>query len=109
MTTDTDGHTHYRVRTPEGIWVDGPSFTRTELFDSLNQIRFADPPPPSPSPTAQDPKHRQQRTIAKHQRRQQEREHNRAAREAAELTEHVTRAGRQQSSDTSDSDGDPPF
>ncbi|WP_170323165.1 HNH endonuclease signature motif containing protein [Gordonia effusa] len=106
MTADTNGHTHYQVRTPEGIWITGPTFTGTDIFETLSTIRFADPPPAR----ANNATPRQQRTIDKHQRRQHEREQNRQAREAAEQAAPTIRSvGRQPHTETSDTDGDPPF
>ncbi|NMO02428.1 hypothetical protein HH308_14510 [Gordonia sp. TBRC 11910] len=85
MTLDHSGRVQYRVRTPEGLWIDGPDLSGTDLFDTLTRIRFADPPT---TPTSSSRKKRSRRrsasTVDKQRRRQREREHNRAERETAE-------------------------
>ncbi|NMO03948.1 hypothetical protein HH308_22290, partial [Gordonia sp. TBRC 11910] len=90
MTLDHSGRVQYRVRTPEGLWIDGPDLSGTDLFDTLTHIRFADPPTSTSTSTSSSSSRRKQQrrrsasTVDKQRRRQQEREHNRAERETAE-------------------------
>ena len=80
-----DGRVHYRIRTPEGLWIDGPDLSGNDLFETLNRIQFADPPDQPGTATGSRPRPRRSAsTNDKHQRRQREREANRAERQAVE-------------------------
>lgn len=69
MTLDDAGRCQYRIRTPEGIWIDGPPLSGIDLLPNLAAITFTQPPTPSTT--------HQTTTSNKHRRRQQQRENSR--------------------------------
>ena len=83
---DRDGRTRTIVITPEGRRYHGPAWTGEDLFPALHKIVWDNNSPPTRTRTRTphaDTAPRS-RTVAKHQRRQQERHRNRLRRESAD-------------------------